>query len=255
MIGSGKTLAYLLPLIENLYKLRELNNNNDINNNNEIINNSPKIIIMTPTTELASQTIKVIKAISSVLRFRSACITSESNIEEELIKINNNADIIVATPGRLLSLLKNKQITLINTKSMILDEADVLFMDETFPLQGIGSYIPENMNTTAIQFLFVTATLPQMIIKQITNEFPDVCLLTGPGLHRIPRTIDELLIDCSISNSKYHKNNANFKDKIIQKQYSDNIFENKRLALINVLNINILIKRTIIFCNTIDVKY
>lgn len=56
---------------------------------NELFNDrshSPKILIITPTTELASQLSKVVKTISSVLRFKSACLTSIHNIDEDVRK-------------------------------------------------------------------------------------------------------------------------------------------------------------------------
>ena len=57
-------------------------------------------------------------------------------------------EILISTPGRLFSSLKNGDISLAMTASIVLDEADVLFLDESFPLQGIGSYLPENMPVT-----------------------------------------------------------------------------------------------------------
>lgn len=54
-------------------------------------------------------------------------------------------EVLVATPGRLFSSLKNGDISLGMTTNIVLDEADVLFLDESFPLQGIGSYLPETV--------------------------------------------------------------------------------------------------------------
>lgn len=191
---------------------------------------------------ISSQVSRVVKSISSVLRFRSACVTSTSNIEEELRKINEGCSVVVATPGRLLSLLKNRQLLLNDTQTIILDEADVLFLDETFPLQGIGEFCPENA-----QFLFVTATLPDVTLKQITREFPNTTVFKGPGLHRIPPTVEEKLIDCSLKISN---------TKMSQKLYAESVLENKKEAMVSAMlptsGLSKEIERTLIFCNTID---
>jgi ATP-dependent RNA helicase DDX18/HAS1 len=74
----------------------------------------------------------------------------------------------------------------------VLDETDVLFMDDSFALQPLGANAPPTA-----QFVFVTATLPDVVVQQIAQEFPTVKKLTGPGLHKVAPTIDETLIDCS----------------------------------------------------------
>jgi superfamily II DNA/RNA helicase len=75
-----------------------------------------------------------------------------NNLQDEVDRLSSNdqdrddpfisMDILIATPGRLFSSLKNKDVSLDRTLAVILDEADVLFLDESFPLQGIGSYLP-----------------------------------------------------------------------------------------------------------------
>jgi ATP-dependent RNA helicase DDX18/HAS1 len=102
----------------------------------------------------------------------------------------------VSTPGRLLALLKRDEISLDNVLTVVLDEADVLFMDQTFPLQPIGAATPESA-----QFVFTTATLPEIVTEQITAEFPEAEVLTGPGLHRIAPTVS--CMDILVPNSGY----------------------------------------------------
>lgn len=245
--GSGKTLAYLLPTIQRMYDFMNNNSISSTSLDDNIEDISPSIVIMTPTNELANQVSKVVKSISSILRFRSACLTSTSDMTEEIRKLKIGCDVVVCTPGRIFSLLKNGILNLKNTKSIILDEADVLFLDETFPLQGIGSYCPQDA-----QFLFVTATLPDSILKQITKEFPETTILKGPGLHRIPPTIEEILVDCSVKEQRTNANRYQTQDKQSRNRYSEAVFENKRLALLNALQINANVERTLIFCNTIE---
>lgn len=140
--------------------------------------------------------------------------------------------MLVTTPGRLVELLRKKQVFFNDLQVIVLDEVDILFTDETFPLEPIGKECPK---TT--QFLFTSATLPGEVIQQITNEFPDLKTLSGPGLHRVAPTVEEVVIDCS--------------GRPEQERNADAVFENKREALIKVLDQNTA-ERTIIFCNSIE---
>ena len=81
------------------------------------------------------QVSKVVKSIANVLKFRTACFTSVADIDSEQKKLRLGAEILVSTPGRIVSLLKQGDLLLNRTQTVILDEADVLFSDLSFPLQ------------------------------------------------------------------------------------------------------------------------
>lgn len=225
--GSGKTLAYLLPTTQRMFDLIRKG----------VIpqaeSRSPYVVVIAPTTELANQVSRVVKSLSNTLKFRTACVTSISDMDSEQKKLRLGAEVLVATPGRLLALIKRKEISLHHLQTVILDEADVLFMDQSFPLPEIGQACPR---TT--QFIFTTATLPDIVSHQITSEFPEVLRLAGPGLHRIAPNIEETLIDCSGPSG--------------QEKSPETAFENKRLALMRALEQNADAERTLIFCNSID---
>ena len=139
--------------------------------------------------------------------------------------------VLIATPGRLIAALNRGEVSLAQVQSAVLDEADVLFMDQSFDLEPIGSACPQET-----QFIFATATLPNIVVQQILKEFPESALLRGPGLHRVSPIVEETLIDCS--------GPAN------QEKNSETAFENKRLALLRALE-QTPTERTVIFCNTI----
>lgn len=180
---------------------------------------------------LCSQVSKVVKSIANVLKFRTACFTSVSDMDSEQRKLRLGTDVLVATPGRLLALLNRNEVSLQRTQVLVLDEADVLFLDQSFPLQPIGAACADNT-----QFIFTTATLPDIVVDQIKSEFPEADLLTGPGLHRIAPTIEEILVDCT--------------GPPTQQRSPETAFENKRLALLRALEYRS--DRTLIFCNTIS---
>lgn len=223
--GSGKTLAYLLPTMQ---RIIELIRNGTIS---AAPSRSPYLLVITPTTELANQVGRVVREMANVLKFRSACITSASDMDSEQRRLRLGVEVLVCTPGRLLALIKREEISLSLVQTVVLDEADILFMDQSFPLQPIGAACP-----LTSQFIFTTATLPEIVVQQILAEFPDLKQLSGPGLHRIAPTVEEVLIDCSGPPS--------------QVKSAETAFENKRLALLRSLE-QTESDRTLIFCNTI----
>ena len=139
--------------------------------------------------------------------------------------------VLIATPGRLISALNRGEVSLSVVQSTILDEADVLFMDQSFDLEPIGTSCPQET-----QFIFATATLPEIVVQQILQEFPESALLRGPGLHRVSPIVEEVLIDCS--------------GPMNQEKNAETAFENKRLVLLRALE-QTPTERTVIFCNTI----
>ena len=223
--GSGKTLAYLLPTMQ---RIIELIRNDTIP---AAPSRSPYLLVITPTTELANQVARVVREMAHILKFRSACVTSASDMDSEQRKLRLGVEVLVCTPGRLLALIKREEISLKLLQTVVLDEADILFMDQSFPLQPIGEACP-----LSAQFIFTTATLPEIVIQQIVAEFPDLKQLSGPGLHRIAPTVEEILIDCSGPSG--------------QTKNAETAFENKRLALLRSLE-QTESDRTLVFCNTI----
>lgn len=181
---------------------------------------------------LCSQVATVVREMANALKFRSSCFTSASDFDAEHKRLRLGSEVLVTTPGRLMELLKRKEISLSNIQSIVLDEVDVLFQDDTFPLPPIGQACPPTA-----QFIFTSATLPQSVMEQISKEFSDVVVLTGPGLHRVSPAVEEILVDCSGANT--------------QSRSLKFVRENKEVALEKALE-TVSAERTLIFCNTID---
>ena len=232
--GSGKTLSYLMPLTQ---RITELQRNKTIPMGPS---RTPYIVVVTPTTELAEQVGVVIRSMSSTMKFKSACITSLADVNAAQRKLRLGIDIVVATPGRLLQLLKKNELSLDRLQSIVFDEADVLFMDESFPLPPIGEACPDDC-----QFIFVTATLPDIVIDQIMAEFPDTKELTGPGLHKISPYIEEELVDCSIE-----KRQIGSSKRVIDANKAK-VLSKKVTSMLDAIQ-NSDSMRTLIFCNTIS---
>jgi len=108
--GSGKTLAFVLPLILKIEKNPE--------------RNFIQGLILAPTRELAAQIEKTIESTRPVFSTRSVCVGGGVPRYAQIQAIKNGVDIIVATPGRLLSYVRERLVDLSHTHYVVLDEAD-----------------------------------------------------------------------------------------------------------------------------------
>jgi len=116
--GSGKTYAFLLPLV-NLFKLKYEKKRP------EGLEYSPSIVIFAPSRELVLQTTDVLKQMSHSIKFRSvACITTKRN--KTLLSQLRHGEIVVTTPKLFNELVNRQQLSLKHVKHVAIDEADNL---------------------------------------------------------------------------------------------------------------------------------
>lgn len=115
--GTGKTGAFLIPILENLMR-----------------NRSQKFqtLITVPTRELAIQVYDEFKKLSQNLGLQGLCFIGGTNIEKDIKRLRNDFDILVATPGRLLDLR--------NRGALKLDKIEVLVLDEFDKMLDMGFY-------------------------------------------------------------------------------------------------------------------
>ena len=126
--GTGKTAAFLLPLLQKVYK----NNRNGI-----------KALILTPTRELAQQTGEAIYLLGKYMDVAHAVIYGGVPHDEQIEMFRGQVDIVVATPGRLLDLLGRNALKLDQVNTFVLDEADrMLDMGFIEDVQRILSTLP-----------------------------------------------------------------------------------------------------------------
>ncbi|KAF7355207.1 P-loop containing nucleoside triphosphate hydrolase protein [Mycena sanguinolenta] len=117
--GSGKTIAFLLPLFRHIKDQRPLEQME-----------GPLAIVMTPTRELAVQIHKECKPFLKVMNLRALCAYGGSPIKDQIAELKKGAEIIVCTPGRMIDLLTANSGRVTNLKRVtyvVLDEADRMF--------------------------------------------------------------------------------------------------------------------------------
>jgi ATP-dependent RNA helicase RhlE len=146
--GTGKTAAFALPIIQQLY----LNKTN--NKKSEI-----KALILTPTRELAIQINECLNDYTRYTNIRHGVIFGGVKQNAQVNELKAGIDILVATPGRLLDLMNQRIINLNSIHHFVLDEADrMLDMGFIHDIKRLLPKLPANKQT-----LFFSATMPSSI--------------------------------------------------------------------------------------------
>merc|ERR1712137_593415 len=147
--GSGKTLAFLLPGIVKM----------NAETDEKPRKRQPGILVLAPTRELAMQSDVVCNESSSETGVSSVCIAGGMDRSAQNMALKRGARVVVATPGRLISLLETNECDLSRTKYLVLDEADrMLDMGFEPDIKKIMSYLPKKRQT-----LMFSATWPEEI--------------------------------------------------------------------------------------------
>lgn len=157
--GTGKTAAFGLPLLELV----------DDNSRDT------QALVLAPTRELGLQITSDLENFSEKFkRFNIVAVYGGSSISEQIRKVKKGAQIIVATPGRLIDLIDRKAINLGSVQYVVLDEADeMLNMGFKEDLDKILSFTPKEKNT----WLF-SATMPREVKSIMKNYMTDPFELT-----------------------------------------------------------------------------
>jgi len=157
--GSGKTAAYALPLLNKLF----------VNATSEKIlktkssqGNHVSALILVPTRELAKQIADSIKSYAAHLNgaIKTVAVFGGVSKNTQMLALRGGADILVATPGRLLDLISTNAIKLEQVSTLILDEADrMLSLGFTEELSSLLNLLPKTKQT-----LLFSATFPEQVI-------------------------------------------------------------------------------------------
>ncbi|KAF8855377.1 ATP-dependent RNA helicase DBP10 [Acephala macrosclerotiorum] len=145
--GSGKTAAFVIPMIE---KLKQ-----------HSARVGARALIMSPSRELALQTLKVVKEFSRGTDLKAVLLVGGDSLEDQFGFMAANPDIVIATPGRFLHLKVEMSLDLSSMKYVVFDEADRLFE------MGFAAQLTEILHAlpTSRQTLLFSATLPKSLVE------------------------------------------------------------------------------------------
>ncbi|XP_033103517.1 probable ATP-dependent RNA helicase DDX23 [Anneissia japonica] len=134
--GSGKTAAFLIPLLVWITTLPKLQREEDMDQ-------GPYAIILAPTRELAQQIEEETLKFGKPLGIRTVSIIGGISREDQGFKLRQGVEIVIATPGRLIDVLENRYLVLVQCTYVVLDEADrMIDMGFEPDVQKILEYLP-----------------------------------------------------------------------------------------------------------------
>ncbi|KAL0224931.1 hypothetical protein RCL1_002843 [Eukaryota sp. TZLM3-RCL] len=145
--GSGKTAAFLIPLLNSLQRHSD---------------RGIRALIVSPSREIALQTHKFAKDLGRFTDLRAAVLVGGESIEHQFSALAASPDIIIATPGRLLHhIVENDDLSLSHVSHVVFDEADQLFeLGFRDQLHTMLKYLPKTRQT-----LLFSATMPAMLVE------------------------------------------------------------------------------------------
>lgn len=211
--GTGKTGAFLIPLIERLSV--------------HISNNLPNALILVPTRELAQQIGSVLNELNSESNITYSIIYGGVDIEEQIEDIRNGVKLVIATPGRLVDLIRRDEINLFSINMFVLDEADrMLDMGFTEDIEFIIGNLSKDVNT-----MLFSATMPSEV-KTLSER-----ILKDPFLKEVAATsvITDLIEQKVYYVEKINKNNL-LKEFLRKKEVTSAIIFTKTRKSADSLN-------------------
>uniref|UniRef100_A0A8C7LKY1 RNA helicase n=1 Tax=Oncorhynchus kisutch TaxID=8019 RepID=A0A8C7LKY1_ONCKI len=186
--GTGKTLAFAIPLIEKLQ--------NDPDDKKR--GRAPKILCLAPTRELAIQVSKDFKDMTKKLSV--TCFYGGSSYNPQLDAIRSGIDILVGTPGRIKDHLQNNKLDLSQLKHVVLDEVDqMLDMGFAEQVEEILSASYQKDSETNPQTLLFSATCPSWVYdvaKRYMRPTYEHVDLIGKKTQKAATTVEHLAIAC-----------------------------------------------------------
>ena len=162
--GSGKTAAFLIPVLERLLASR--GDGGDASSGaGADRNRSAGAVILSPTRELSLQTLRVCRTLSSLTDLKSIGINGGESMEKQFSLLSSRPDIVVATPGRLAHHLSEiPDFHLKQCEVVVFDEADRLFeMGFAMQIRQICSRMPGP--ESGRQTLLFSATMPKVLVE------------------------------------------------------------------------------------------
>ncbi|PYE50360.1 DEAD/DEAH box helicase [Paenibacillus barcinonensis] len=160
--GTGKTAAFSVPIIQLLSEGSQARQGNSVHKKAKSTR-AIRSLILSPTRELAIQISDNIKVYSRYTDIRSTAIVGGVSQRVQERALQQGADIVIATPGRLMDLVNQKQIDLSMVEILVLDEADrMLDMGFIHDVKRIIAKMPNKKQT-----LFFSATMPPEIVKMV----------------------------------------------------------------------------------------
>lgn len=150
--GTGKTLAYMLPILQDLKFSKQLN---------------PRVLVLVPTRELVQQVVEMAQSFAKYTNFRVLGVYGGVNINTQKQRVAQGIDILIATPGRLYDLALCGALVLKGVNKLVIDEVDVMLdLGFRFQLTNIFELLPSRR-----QNIMFSATMTDEVAALIDDDF------------------------------------------------------------------------------------
>ncbi|XP_054785826.1 DEAD-box ATP-dependent RNA helicase 7-like isoform X2 [Prosopis cineraria] len=160
--GQGKTLAFVLPMLESLA-------NGSAKTARKIgYGRSPSVLVLLPTRELASQVFSDFEIYGEALGLISCCLYGGAPYQAQEIKLKRGVDIVIGTPGRIKDHIERQNIDLTQLRFRVLDEADEMLRMGF--VEDVELILGKVKDVSKVQTLLFSATLPDWV-KHISSKF------------------------------------------------------------------------------------
>ncbi|NUM59923.1 MAG: DEAD/DEAH box helicase [Bdellovibrionaceae bacterium] len=207
--GTGKTLAYLLPLLTLLAQ-----------------NKDQRALILSPSRETTEQIHKVMLSVSEGLLISSCLVTSGTPVATQSSQLKKNPRLIVATPGRIGEHLNNNKLLLKGLSYIVIDEADRLLATG---FQTQFEFIRSTLRGTwqTIMFAATTNTKVEEVAKKLLGE--DFTVIKAQNVHKPVETLKQKIYFMSLS----QKNNR-LLDEVKKRKASTIIFADSKESCVAI---------------------
>jgi len=200
--GTGKTGAYVIPILERIDTSKD----------------KIQALIIVPTRELALQTSQICIEVSKHMGCKVMATTGGTNLKEDIMRLQQQVHVVIATPGRILDLMKKGLAVMDKCGMLVMDEADkLLSQDFKNMLDSVISYLPPDR-----QILLYSATFP-------------------------------CTVDAFIKKHMHNPYEINLMEELTLKgitQYYAYVQEKQKVHCLNTLFSKLQINQSIIFCNS-----
>lgn len=171
--GTGKTLAYSLPILQDLKYSEQIH---------------PRVLILVPTRELVTQVVEQLETYSQYMNCRIIGVYGGVNINTQKIAVSHGMDVLVATPGRLYDLVLARSIQLKSISKLVIDEVDVMLdLGFRFQLTNLFELMPQKRQNTMFSAT-MTNDISVLIDDFFTKPEKITIEVSGTPLENIEQT-------------------------------------------------------------------
>ncbi|KAI9913618.1 hypothetical protein PsorP6_006172 [Peronosclerospora sorghi] len=187
--GTGKTLAYLTPVIEHILRAEAVAKT-------DVVPSRPGALILLPSRELALQVASIAKTLSHAAKFASCSITSGERKSIQQKKLARRLDLVIGTPGRVAKCIASSDFFLSRLHTIVIDEADTLLDAKMGFRQQVDAVVGPIQTSAAkrkqgLQVILAAATMRSPLDQVVKKKFPNLRIVSDEKIHQTPRNIQQ----------------------------------------------------------------